>query len=205
VKWESIVRAAIEEYKKRKARLLIVDTLAQFAGLAGDKENNAGDALAALRPLQQAASQGIGVVIARHERKSGGSAADSGRGSSAFAGAVDVILSIRRQDGNQPRNIRLIQKESRFDGPDELLVELKDEGYVALGAPGEAAKERAASDVLSAIPNGRKKAISIVALGEATARTRSNLQAILDSLEKSQKISKRGKGRKGSPFRYFQE
>ena len=204
VKWKSIVQAAVTECKRQNAKLLIVDTLPQFAGLVGDKKNNSGDALEAMRPLQEAAKLGIAIVIARHERKSGGSAADSGRGSSAFAGIADIILSIRRQGENQPRNIRLIQKESRFDGPDELLVELTDEGYRALGAPGEVARQRAADDLLSAIPQSRKEAMTIEDLAASTGKKRAYLQRFLDHLEANRKILKRGRGRKGSPFRYFQ-
>jgi hypothetical protein len=201
--WPSVVSAAVDECKKRNAGLLIVDTLGQFAGLVGDSENNAGDALKALRPLQLAAKQGIAVVIVRHERKSGGSIGDSARGSSAFAGAVDIIMSIRRPEGNQARNVRLIQTLSRFDATDDLLVELTEEGYRALGAPGEVAKEQAAADVLRAIPESRKVAVTIEDLVDATGKKRAYLQRLLDALLKDEKISRLGKGRKGDPHRYF--
>jgi hypothetical protein len=203
VSWPSVVSAAVEECKKRKAGLLIVDTLGQFAGLVGDSENNAGDALKALRPLQQAAAQGIAVVIVRHERKSGGAVGDSARGSSAFAGAVDIIMSVRRPEGNQARNVRLIQTLSRFDATDDLLVELTDEGYRALGAPGEAAKELAEAQVLSAIPKSRKVAATIEDLATATGKKRAHLQRLLDALLKNAKISRFGNGRRGDPYRYF--
>ena len=201
--WPSIVCAAVKECRKRNAKLLVVDTLPQFAGLTGDSENNAGNALEALRPLQQAAAQGIGVVIVRHERKSGGSIGDSARGSSAFAGAVDIILSVRRPEGNQLRNVRLIQTLSRFDETDDLLVELTEEGYRALGAPGEVAKEQAAADVLHAIPESRKVAATIKASVDATGKKRAHVQRLLDALLKDEKISRLGKGRKGDPHRYF--
>lgn len=203
ISWPSVVRAAVDECKNRNAGLLIVDTLGQFAGLAGDSENNAGDALKALRPLQQAAAQGIAVVIVRHERKSGGSIGDSGRGSSAFAGAVDIIMSVRRPEGNQARNVRLIQTLSRFDATADLLVELTDEGYRALGAPGDAAKELAEAAVLSAIPESRKVAATIEDLIKATKKKRAHLQRLLDALLKNEKISQLGKGRRGDPYRYW--
>ena len=98
-RWEVVVQEAVSECKRRGARLLVVDTMAQFAGLHGDSENNAGNALEAIRPLQLGAAQGLGVVFSRHERKSGGEVGDSGRGSSAFGGAVDTILSLRRPEG----------------------------------------------------------------------------------------------------------
>ena len=43
--------------------MLVVDTLGQFAGLAGDAENNAGDSIAAMQPLLQAASQGLAIQL----------------------------------------------------------------------------------------------------------------------------------------------
>jgi len=36
-------------------------------------------------------------VIVRHDRKEGGSLVESGRGSGAFAGAVDVLMALRKK------------------------------------------------------------------------------------------------------------
>ncbi len=58
--WPAVVAAAIAEAKRVGAGLLVVDTLPQFAGLRGDAENNAGEALAAIAPLQEAAADGPG-------------------------------------------------------------------------------------------------------------------------------------------------
>ena len=99
--------------------------------------------------------------------------------------------------------MRLIQTLSRFDATDDLLVELTDKGYRALGAPGEAAKEQAAADVLRAVPESRKVAATIEDLVDATGKKRAHLQRLLDALLKDEKISRLGKGRKGDPHRYF--
>ena len=72
VPWLHVMQRAVNECKQRRAKLLIVDTLTQFTGIEGDSENNAGDALAATQPLQQATAEGIGTLHVRHERKSGG-------------------------------------------------------------------------------------------------------------------------------------
>jgi hypothetical protein len=203
ISWHSIADSAVKECKRIGAKLLVVDTLGQFAGLVGDSENNSGDALRALRPLQKAAAEGIAVVIVRHERKSGGALGDAGRGSSAFAGAVDIIVSLRRPEGNQPRNVRLLQALSRFDNPDDLLIELTDEGYRPLGAPGDAAKAQAAAELLSMIPKSRKKATTINDLVNRTNRSRAQLQNLLDALVEADEILKSGDGHKGNPYRYF--
>ena len=122
--WAEIAGLAIAEAERIGARLLVVDTLSQFAGLEGDSENNAGSALAALEPLQRAAAKGLGVIVARHERKGGGEVGESGRGSSAFTGGVDVVLSIRRPEGHHRSTIRSIEALSRFEEtPASLLFE----------------------------------------------------------------------------------
>jgi hypothetical protein len=202
IPWPSVVSAVVNECKNRKAGLLVVDTLGQFAGLIGDAENNSGDALRALEPLQKAAATGLGVIVVRHERKSGGSVGDSGRGSSAFAGAVDVVMLVRRPEGNQARNVRLIQTVSRFDAPDELLIELTDEGYRALGAPGEVAKKVAAADLLSSMPKFKKKAATVVELASATGKSRAKVQQLLDTLAGTEELVRSGQGCKGDPYRY---
>jgi hypothetical protein len=204
VRWPSVARAAVAECKRRNAKLLVIDTLTQFAGIAGDGENNAGDALAVMRPLQQAAAEGISVLAVRHERKSGGSVGDSGRGSSAFGGAVDIVLSLRRPEGSHKRNVRLIQALSRFDEtPTDMLIELTEEGYRSLGEPGDVAIEQERLNIIDALPNEEKKALDIEALCDATDMSRAQLQRRLDELLKDGKIFKTGRGRKGSAFRYF--
>lgn len=205
VPWPSVVKAAVNECKRRVAKLLVIDTLPQFAGLPGDSENLAGNALEALKPLQLAAAEGLAIVIVRHERKSGGSVGDSGRGSSAFAGAVDIVLSVRKPEGNQPRNIRLLQTISRLSGHDDLLVELTENGYRALGSPGNAAKEQAAAQVLAEIPESQEDAATIQELAEATGRKRAHLQRLLDSLMEKEQVLRLGKGRKNDPYRYYRE
>lgn len=55
-RWPDIARAAREECRRVGARVLVVDTLPQFAGVRGDAENDAGAALEAMAPLQEAAA-----------------------------------------------------------------------------------------------------------------------------------------------------
>jgi hypothetical protein len=70
--WPEVVERAAEACRRLGARVLVVDTLPQFAGLRGDAENNAGDALEAIEPLQLLAAQGFAILVTRHDRKAGG-------------------------------------------------------------------------------------------------------------------------------------
>ncbi len=94
--WPDVMAKATTYAISIGARVIVVDTIGQWAGLRGDDENNNGSQLTAAEPLQDAAAKGLAVIVARHERKGGGEVGETGRGGSAFSGAVDVVVSIRR-------------------------------------------------------------------------------------------------------------
>jgi hypothetical protein len=153
MRWPEMVGAAAEACAEVGAKLLVVDTLSQWAGLHGDAENHAGDAMEAVRPLQEAAARyGLGVIYTRHERKSGGDVGDSGRGSSAYAGAVDVILSLRRAGADTRPSVRHLESLSRYDEtPAKLVIELVDTHYVVLADNGELAFTEVQYEIISAL------------------------------------------------------
>jgi hypothetical protein len=204
VPWADVAAAAGEECKRLGSNLLIVDTLAQFAGLVGDEENNSGAQLEAVRPLQAIAGQGVGVLILSHDRKSGGEVGDATRGSSALPGAVDIVLSLRRPDGNSRKSLRVLQSLSRFsETPAELVIELTDHGYIALGEKADVALQEASEAILTTAPIAEADAITLEEISEAAKTVRSTAQRALRDLVLSGKIQKVGTGKKGNAFRYF--
>lgn len=205
VPWESVVGAAREEAQRRGADLLVVDTLGQFAGLKGDSENSSGDALAAIAPLQVAAAAGLAVIVIRHERKGGGDVGDSGRGSSAFAGAVDIVVALRRTEGNQRPTIRQIYALSRFDEtPPALVIELTGDGYIALGTEDDVSRQQARRALLGKAPTEETQAIGFADLiGLLGGLKRTVVQGALAELVAEGVVKKVGAGKKGNPYRYF--
>jgi hypothetical protein len=204
--WPEIVHEAAEEAVRRDANLLVIDTLPQFAGLKGDGENSATAALAAMQPAQEvAATHNLAVVIVRHERKSGGQVGDSGRGSSAFAGAVDIIVSIRRVEGNVRPSVRELHALSRFDEtPDMLVVELtEDDGYRALGDKAAVAEAEAREAILEAAPTEETEAMSLEDLLETTGVGRTTAQEAIKALLETGELRRAGEGVKGSPYRFW--
>ncbi len=202
--WREVVREAVEECKRRGPELLVIDTLPQFAKLQGDAENQSGDALAAMEPLQEAAANGLGVIMIRHERKGGGEVGDSGRGSSAFAGAVDVVLSLRRPEGANRKTLRLLQALSRFsETPDELVIELTKEGYVSLGSARDVAVNEAKNAILAAVPRATVDAITLSDLVKLAKIKRATAQRAIDDLLAEGRLHQTGRGKKGDPFRYY--
>jgi hypothetical protein len=199
------VREAAEEAVRRGAELLVIDTLPQFAGLKGDAENSAAAALTAMRPVQEAAAtHDLAVILVRHERKSGGQVGDSGRGSSAFAGAVDIIVSIRRAEGAARPTIRELHALSRFDAtPDVLVVELTEDGYVALGDSAAVAEAEAREAILGAAPTSEAAAVSLDELRETTGCGRTTAQEAIKELLETEQLRRVGEGVRGDPYRYW--
>ena len=152
--WPDIVGSAAAKCREIGARVLVVDTLPQFAGLRGDAENNAGDALEAVEPLQLLAAEGFAVGVSRHDRKSGGEVGESARGSGAFTGAVDIVVSIGR-DARDPRpTMRRLGCLSRFsETPPDLVIEWIDGRYVVIGTTEEAMAQARRGRLLDALPD----------------------------------------------------
>jgi Bifunctional DNA primase/polymerase, N-terminal/AAA domain/Primase C terminal 1 (PriCT-1) len=204
VSWSEVMQSAIAQCKACGAGLLIVDTIAQFAKLHGDAENSAGDALVAMEPLQEAAAGDLGVVMVRHERKSGGDVGDSGRGSSAFAGAVDTILSLRRPEGKTRPTLRVVQALSRFsDVPDELFIELTDDGFVSHGSKQNVVMEQATDAILNCAPESQASAAPLRELTKVSGVSRTTAQRVIDVLLQDGRLLRTAGGKRGSAYRYW--
>jgi hypothetical protein len=207
--WDRVMSQVIAECQRRGARMLVVDTITPFAGLQGDVENHAGAALAAVAPLQTAAAQSLAVVMVRHERKSGGAVGESGRGSSAFAGAVDIVLSLRRPEGNLRPQVREIHALSRFDEtPDRLFIELTSQGYIALGSESKVALEEAKRALMEALPIAAENALKLEDLLKTPGNDklkRTIAQEAIEILLGEGRASRAGGGKRGNPFRFWRE
>lgn len=130
--WPDLVRQVTGDARRDGYGLLVVDTLGKLAQVR--EENDAGEGGRVMAPLQDAAHAGMAVIVCRHERKGGGEVGESGRGSSAISGDVDIIAQLRRPEGNQPSGRRVIETLSRYtETPEKIVIELRDEGYVLLG------------------------------------------------------------------------
>ncbi len=202
--WPQVVEAAVRKAREFGAGLLVVDTLSQFAGLQGDSENAAGDALRAMQPLQAAAAQGLAVLVCRHERKSGGDVGDSGRGSSATAGAVDIVLALRRPAGATRPTIRSLHGLSRLDGtPDEVMIELVDGRYVSLGTAHDVTAQEARQAILDSCSTDPAEALELKAILDKNPRLkRTTAQEEIATLLGTDDILRVGSGKRGDPYRY---
>ena len=185
------------------------DTIGKLSGIK--EENAAGEWSTAMTPLQDLAASGRAVIIARHDRKSGGDVGDSGRGSSQASGDVDIILALRRPAGKQPSNRRVIESLSRYpETPEMIVMELTDHGYVLLGNDEAVAAAVALEFVSAAIGAEYRQTsagLSMKALEEKGKERqpvvkRTTIQSALDRLEGRAEIVRTGRGVANDPFIY---
>lgn len=201
--WPQVAASAVMKARAEGAILLVVDTISRFARIAD--ENDAAAMAAALTPVEDAAKAGIGVWVPHHERKSGGSVEDAGRGSTAFGGAVDILLRLKRGEGNTPRTVRILQALSRFDAtPEDIAVELVNGEYIMRGTESAVRRHQAREEV-DAVLTGA----SLMSAGPMTLATLKERlpDAKDDTLRKALEDSVRdghavreGTGRRGSPY-----
>jgi hypothetical protein len=202
--WPDVVDAAFREMEARRAKVLVIDTLPQFARLRGDSENSSGEALAAIEPLQLVASRGNAVWLNRHEKKGFAEIGESARGSSAFSGVVDIILTLRPGEGATSPTVRLIRSLSRFDAtPSELMVNYVDGTYTALGTVKQVAQYEARQTLIETMPTGEAEAMTLDELVQATELKRTTVQQALKKMMGDGSVAQTGEGKKGSPRRFY--
>lgn len=204
--WTKMINAAAAEAVKWDCCLLVIDTFAFWAQLAADKEKDAGAIGAALDVLIEAASVGdFSVLLIHHSKKGGGEDGESLRGSSAIAGAVDVILELERPDETKPGQRSLLALSRYADTPGSMLVERSTEGaWRVIGSSDDRAGAKSVAmrqEVLDVL-EGETGGLSREDLIEATGKGWPKLLATLNALQREGLVAVDGAGRKGSPKVY---
>jgi Bifunctional DNA primase/polymerase, N-terminal/AAA domain/Primase C terminal 1 (PriCT-1) len=149
--WEATVDAAVKRCQDHGARLLVVDTLGQFAGLGGELENQAGAARDVMNQFAAARSAGIAVLIVRHSRKSGGGIGISAMGSTAFGGAAGILATLRRQEG-LPETQRVLETLGRYSTANgKIVVDRQEDGSYTLIGDAATAHGQHVDDLLCAL------------------------------------------------------
>jgi hypothetical protein len=118
---------------------------------------------------------------------------------------VDIVLAIRRGEGQTKPTVRVLHTLSRFtETPDTLVIDLTADGYVALGTEGTVAVLEAERALLDRLPATEAGALTLDALldGHVPRIARTVAQEALRALE-AVGVQRLGKGKRGSPYRYF--
>lgn len=205
--WERLIDDAVNHCRNVGAQLLIVDTLPQFARLRGDEENTSGKALEVMSPLQIAAAEcDLSILVTRHDTKSEGSRAKRGRGSTAWSGAVDIVLSLQYCSNARP-TARRLEGNGRFDESNlNLVIELDGSTYRVASETGSLSNswdlEQSILEVHESasgplLPEEVQRLIP--AATHATVKT---FAAVMTGMWKKGQLERVGAGKRGSPYRY---
>lgn len=182
--------------KKEGIKLILVDTLSAFWRI--ENENDAAEMTKVVKPLLQLArDSGACVLLIHHARKSEGQFGDEIRGSGALFAAVDVALILKR---HEVQTQRLLQAQSRYpETPSELVLELRETGYQALGDPASVSKVARLGKLAASLTDAWEEADFISKRAALSSREGYRL---LNLLVGEGKALREGKGRKGSPYRF---
>lgn len=203
--WADMGRAVVVKAKTLGVGLVVVDTLSDWSDLQADMENDAGAALEAMRPLQEMAAAGLAVLVLRHERKSGGEVGQAARGSSAFGGATDIVLSLKKDPSLGHENRRLLEAVGRLEGwAPRLVLEMTEGRYRSLGTSTQVEADRARDIILDLLPTTEAQAVDENSLLDSTPEqlSRSTLKRALKELSAQGAVQK-GKGAGTASSRAF--
>jgi AAA domain-containing protein len=184
--------------KRNYVKLILVDTLSAFWRI--ENENDAAEMTKVMKPLLQLAREsGACVLLNHHARKSEGSYGDEIRGSGALFALVDVAIMMKRYE---VQTQRLLQFQSRYpETPSELVVELRESGYVALGDPASVSKTARLAKLTATLSDQWEETEVIAKRATLSQR---ECYRLLNLLVGEGKALRDGKGKKGSPYRFKQ-
>ena len=201
--WPNIVNAVLAHALRVNADVVIFDTLSRWAKIKPDQENDAGVAAAVMEPLENLRAARLAVLGIFHERKSGGDISDAARGSSAFGGAADILISLTNPNTNGHPNRRVLQSIGRFDDPGEWVIDLVDGEYVRQNEDGSLDIERNNLKILIDLYLNQGP-LTGPALAEAIGvrATSGTFRRALDDMVKDRQVAREGSGKRGNPWIY---
>lgn len=189
IDWKSLITKLRKDALELKAALIIIDTVSQFS-LKGDMdEDKSKDALEAMKPLQLCTMDGLSIVLVRHEPKVSKGTAQAGRGSTAWSGAVDIVLRVRRVLNHKARpSVRVLEARGRLsdETPESTEIELTPAGYTLAG---KAAAPDPKATILEALKEG---ALSAVDLAQITKLDLKIVEKTIKSMHGNLKAEKKG-------------
>jgi DNA polymerase I len=205
VDWLRLIAAAVNMCKTEGREILICDTFAAFSGMTSTEENNSGDIKQKMEPLKRAANiDGLAVLTTRHSGKDG-----KGRGSSQFEAEADILVSLRRKDGNQPETVRELDIIGRY-GAKRLNIDKTPDGYDNLGSNNRVAFVKALRAIRAVLPAKEEDALTedeILTSANPEDRpnqvSRTTGRRVIEWLVEHGAGGRVGAGVRNDPFRYY--
>jgi len=178
--------------------LVVVDTFQAFGGLRGDAENQVGSVMDALAPLFGVNALGVTVLLIHHHAK----ATSEPRGSTALTAAVDVVINLTRQQGDNRDNARLLAWEGRW-GLGELVYtyDADTTEFHAAGTPEEHELATLQQRVLELLQNATEP-LTEKQISDQLQAPRQRVNIALRRLLEANRIQREGDGKRNAPYRY---
>ncbi len=161
--WNTYFDRINEFCKTNSIGFVIVDTLANLGPL--EDENSAVDVSSTMGVFKKLTKESIGVLVIHHTTKESKGIETSFRGSGAFGGFVDCLMTMNRvkNEDNQREVIAIGRREFNKD---PITVELCDinsprEDYKLLGTSNEVIRKDIRELVFTAISMSEEKALTI--------------------------------------------
>lgn len=192
----------------RRYSLVVVDTFSAISPVVD--ENDSAKMMEALLPLNAILATGAAILLVHHFKKGDGTEAQAARGSGALGGFVDTIVELRRFNANQRNDTRrVLTAYSRFDEtPDEVVIELTQDGYVSQGTKSDAAKGDRAETIRSVLPANEPGLTTEEVLAQwPDGPPKPGIRTLRDDLRTGAQIGawgQTGMGKRGDPHRYHQ-
>lgn len=175
--------------------LVVIDTLPMWWNLTDEKDAaevlRKGSLL--LRAVRNSNAAWLGLL---HTRKGGGMHGEEIRGSSALPGLADIAVSMKRTTtGNAQRVLDAISRHS--ETPRELIIEFKDELYVAVGTPDEASAAAKDQRVFDLLTDEFQTSLQLM---KASGLSKQDISRSMERLGGA--AERNGKGHRGDPYGY---
>ena len=196
--WERYLEKLATYCKENKFDLVIFDTISDFWPIF--KEEDPVDVKDALRPMNYLLEAGLGTLVVHHFSRKGAREGGAGRGSGALPSDMDIVIDFMRFAPDNDHDTRRILKggNSRFEEtPRELVIELTNSGYTAIGdSKSEVFKEENLATLCEILPES-PNSVTVKELiegwqGESKAPNKGTFSRWLNELEK-RKLAQRTK------------
>lgn len=198
--WKEIIeKVVLPKLKATGAQFVIVDTIARWAGIKGDEENQTGSAQAAMEPLETLRDAGYGIMVIRHSRKAGGEIGEAARGASAWGGASDVLLQLTNPQTHGHLNRRVLESLGRFHDPGKWTMDLEMGRYRLISRGDTSEREQVKQKLVDMQGSGQYTLPELVKKLGMAERT---IERGLVELMPAGKITKSGAGKRGDPYVY---
>ncbi|MEE2640563.1 MAG: AAA family ATPase [Planctomycetota bacterium] len=206
--WAYYCRTVAEQIEEMQIDLVIIDTWQRFT--PARDENSVTETMTGMIPLDAIKQAGAAILLNHHSSKGGGAEGTASRGSSSLSGAVDIQIELKRTNPNSSEDRhRTMKGLGRFnETPHEVVIELTDDGYVAVGSRSDYSSKELDS-AISEILQSESEAIDWEQVQSKLGDEKEisvNKSKLQDALKKGFENGiwhREGKGVKGSQYRYL--